>query len=209
MSRIPLPSMACDSRVTHDHGSPVPGPYVDVGAPADLEAILVVAISIGFVPHETAPRTVLREGITPLWANVIMLPGNCPVPARSNQVRNRWSPDWKTPDRGVRGKPLRSVRRTGWVSPIESPTHREGHCPGNPSPTRSCPVRDRATAIRKDSQSITTQMTERPGWVEVRLSQHNPIRNIFSIFRPFASSSTSLSKYLTCCVNGFSISSTR
>ena len=36
-----------------------------------------------------------------------------------------------------------------------------------------------------------------------------PTRNIFSIFRPFANSSTNLSKYLTCCVNGFSISSTR
>ena len=35
------------------------------------------------------------------------------------------------------------------------------------------------------------------------------VRKIFSIFRPFASSSTNLSKYLTCCVNGFLISSTR
>jgi len=35
------------------------------------------------------------------------------------------------------------------------------------------------------------------------------LRNTLSNLRPFASSSTSLSKYLTCCVNGFSISSTR
>ena len=34
-------------------------------------------------------------------------------------------------------------------------------------------------------------------------------RRIFSIFRPFANSSTNLSKYLTCWVNGFSISSIR
>lgn len=34
-------------------------------------------------------------------------------------------------------------------------------------------------------------------------------RKIFSNLRPFANSSTNLSKYLTCCVNGLSISSTR
>ena len=34
-------------------------------------------------------------------------------------------------------------------------------------------------------------------------------RRIFSIFLPFASSSTSLSKYLACFVKGFSISSIR
>ena len=34
-------------------------------------------------------------------------------------------------------------------------------------------------------------------------------RKILSIFRPFASSSTNLSSHLTCCVNGFVISSTR
>src|SRR6266498_446476 len=34
-------------------------------------------------------------------------------------------------------------------------------------------------------------------------------RKIFSIFLPFANSSTHLSKYLTCCVKGSSISSTR
>lgn len=34
-------------------------------------------------------------------------------------------------------------------------------------------------------------------------------RKIFSILRPFANSSTNLSKYLICCVKGFSISSTR
>ena len=33
------------------------------------------------------------------------------------------------------------------------------------------------------------------------------VRNIFSIVRPFASSSTSLSRYLTCCVRGFEMSS--
>lgn len=35
------------------------------------------------------------------------------------------------------------------------------------------------------------------------------LRKIFSIFFPFANSSTSLSKYLTCCVKGFLISSMR
>ena len=39
--------------------------------------------------------------------------------------------------------------------------------------------------------------------------QVHSARNIFSIFRPFANSSTNLSRYLTFCVNGFSISSTR
>ena len=35
------------------------------------------------------------------------------------------------------------------------------------------------------------------------------LRRIFSIALPFASSSTSLSRYRTCCVSGFTISSTR
>ncbi len=39
--------------------------------------------------------------------------------------------------------------------------------------------------------------------------QVHSVRKILSIFRPFANSSTNLSKYLTFCVNGFSISSTR
>ncbi len=39
--------------------------------------------------------------------------------------------------------------------------------------------------------------------------QVHSVRKIFSIFRPFANSSTNLSRYLTFCVNGFSISSTR
>ena len=37
---------------------------------------------------------------------------------------------------------------------------------------------------------------------------HSPLR-ILSNLRPFASSSTNLSRYLTCCVNGLSMSSTR
>jgi hypothetical protein len=37
-----------------------------------LEAILVLATPIGFVPHETTPRPVLSKGVATLWANVII-----------------------------------------------------------------------------------------------------------------------------------------
>ena len=48
-------------------------------------------------------------------------------------------------------------------------------------------------------------------WVDKQRRKPNgyPLRKIFSIFRPWASSSTSLSRYLTCRVRGFSMSSTR
>ena len=48
-------------------------------------------------------------------------------------------------------------------------------------------------------------------WVDKQCGKPNsyPLRKIFSIFRPWASSSTSLSRYRTCRVRGFSMSSTR
>ena len=65
-------------------------------------------------------------------------------------------------------------------------------------PTEGGMVKNRATGIAQRTAS------------GARLTRFYPSsRKIFSIFRPFANSSTSLSMYRTCCVKGFSISSTR
>lgn len=56
---------------------------------------------------------------------------------------------------------------------------------------------------------VMAQVTALAQMITIIYENAYAVRNIFSILRPFASSSTSLSRYRTCRVNGFSISSTR